>query len=157
MGGEILLLSLPTAPVIASPLSITPDITHLGNPAWGFSGIDIRDSTVGHTVRVPLALSIPNRDLILLLGSFVVPILRRFNLARYLIDEPESTTASTPNLLQSRLMEALRLDIAVTADLRLLVRGSMDALRATLGDQGWQAAVETVEPVVLAELQRMVA
>lgn len=62
-----------------------------------------------------------------------------------------------PNLLQSRLMEALRADVAVTADLRLLVRGSMDALRGTLGDQRWEAAVETVEPVVLRELQRMVA
>lgn len=72
-------------------------------------------------------------------------------------DEPESTSVSSPNLLQSRLGEALRADVAVTADLRLLVRGSMDALRATLGDQGWQAAVETVEPVVLGELQRMVA
>ncbi|CAM9704986.1 unnamed protein product [Pylaiella littoralis] len=70
---------------------------------------------------------------------------------------PESTATSTPNLLQSRLMEALRADVAVTADLRPLVKGSMDALRTALGDQGWQAAVETVEPVILRELQRMVA
>ena len=59
--------------------------------------------------------------------------------------------------MQSRLQDTLRADVAVTADLKLLVRGSMDALRAALGDNGWQAAVETVEPVVLRELQRMVA
>lgn len=76
-----------------------------------------------------------------------------------LADETEagSSSSATPNVLKSRLEEALRADVAVTSDLRLLVRGSMDALRATLGDQGWQAAVETVEPVVLSELQRMVA
>ena len=74
-------------------------------------------------------------------------------------EEPGENSSSSlpPNLLQSRLREALTTDVAVTADLRLLVRGSMEALRATLGEQGWQAAVETVEPVVLRELQRIVA
>lgn len=74
-------------------------------------------------------------------------------------EEPDENSSSSlpPNLLEARLRDALRTDVAVTADLRLLVRGSMEALRATLGEQGWQAAVETVEPVVLRELQRMVA
>lgn len=72
-------------------------------------------------------------------------------------EQEENSSVLPPNLLQSRLQETLRADVAVTADLRLLVRGSMDALRATLGEQGWLAAVETVEPVVLRELQRMVA
>ncbi|CAM9383693.1 unnamed protein product [Ectocarpus sp. 4 AP-2014] len=71
--------------------------------------------------------------------------------------EPDSAFASEPNLLQSRLLGAFQADVAVTTDLTGLVRASMDALRATLGDQGWQVAVETVEPVVLRELQRMVA
>ena len=75
-----------------------------------------------------------------------------------LADDTENGSSSrTANFLKSRLEEALRADVAVTSDLRLLVRASMDALRATLGEQGWQAAVETVEPVVLSELQRMVA
>ena len=75
-----------------------------------------------------------------------------------LADDAENGSSSkTANFLKSRLEEALRADVAVTSDLRLLVRASMDALRATLGEQGWQAAVETVEPVVLSELQRMVA
>lgn len=47
--------------------------------------------------------------------------------------------------------------MAVVTDLRLLVRSSMDALRTTLGDVGWQAAVETVEPVVLGQLKAKVA
>ena len=47
--------------------------------------------------------------------------------------------------------------MAVVTDLRLLIRTSMDALRAALGDAGWQAAVETVEPVVLKQLQAKVA
>lgn len=71
-------------------------------------------------------------------------------------DEPDS--GSSPScLLQSRLEEALRADVAVTTDLRLLVRASMDALRAALGEAGWQAAVEGVEPVVLGQLRQMVA
>lgn len=109
------------------------------------------------TFRIPAALSNAAPDRMLLLGLFVVLDFAGPTCLFFLTDEPDSADASTPNLLQSRLMEALRADVAVTADLGLLVRGSMDALRATLGDQGWQAAVETVEPVVLRELQRMVA
>lgn len=74
-----------------------------------------------------------------------------------LAEEAENCTSSPPNVLQARLEEALRSDVAVTTDLRLLVRTSMDALRSLLGDQGWLVAVETVEPVVLRQLQQMVA
>ncbi|CAM9115051.1 unnamed protein product [Ectocarpus fasciculatus] len=79
------------------------------------------------------------------------------SLAQPSVGDPDSTSSSEPNLLQSRLLEELQADTAVTTDLKGLVRASMDALRATLGDQGWQVAVETVEPVILRELQRMVA
>lgn len=72
-------------------------------------------------------------------------------------DDPGGASSSPPHVLQSRLEKALRSDVAVTIDLRLLVRESMDALRVALGDAGWQAAVETVEPVVLAQLRAMVA
>lgn len=84
-------------------------------------------------------------------------LLRPWHRDRSAEELEENSASLPPSLLQSRLQDTLRADVAVTADLRLLVRGSMDALRATLGEQGWQAAVETVEPVVLRELQRMVA
>lgn len=71
-------------------------------------------------------------------------------------DQSDGNSAP-PSVLQSRLDEALKTDIAVTTDLRLLVQVSMDALRATLGDAGWQEAVEAVEPVILAQLRGMVA
>ena len=71
-------------------------------------------------------------------------------------DEADGTS-SPPDLLQSKLEEAMRTDVAVTTDLRLVVRGSMEALRSVLGDAGWNEAVETLEPVVFSQLGRMVA
>ena len=68
-----------------------------------------------------------------------------------------AATYSPPYLLQSKLQEELRTDVAVTTDLRVLVRGSMDALRSGLGEAGWKEALETLEPAVFAQLGRMVA
>lgn len=77
-------------------------------------------------------------------------ILLRVADERHDADEPKS-------LLQARLEQLVRVDVAVTTELRSLVRASMDALRTSLGEAGWQAAVETVEPVVFAQLHKMVA
>eukprot|EP00752_Nemacystus_decipiens_P012244 g10853.t1 len=71
-------------------------------------------------------------------------------------EEPEENSASLPpNLLQSRLRETLRTDVAVTADLRLLVRASNWQLAVTagrsIGSRGAEGKVVLIAGLVTSE------
>lgn len=69
----------------------------------------------------------------------------------------ESGSDGQASSLRSRAEGVMRMDVAIMTDLRSVVRANMDALRSGLGEARWQAAMDTVEPVVLAQLHRMVA
>lgn len=109
-----------------------------------------------HVGLPPEVLHFVIADIVCSKSRLLPPSPRPFSCAPLLGDDTDEAKAP-PHFLQQRLDEALKKDVAVTTDLRLLVRASMDALRARLGEASWQAAVETVEPVVLAQLRGMVA
>ncbi|CAM9142304.1 unnamed protein product [Choristocarpus tenellus] len=69
----------------------------------------------------------------------------------------QSSHTPLPPLLEARLKQELQGDVAGTMDMRSTVRQSMERLRSTIGDSMWEEVMGSVEPVVLVQLQGMVA